>query len=302
MFISLKLFGIGCLTIVLLIGGLMYVGIRKLDAVASSFEKTQSENTNRIAALETVVMTLGVDSSLLEEALKAEQNKSVAYEEEAIRLAESLGTLSDNLGAQGTQLGALSAQTDIATLIKNWSPYVYKITCTFDLPKGTREDSGSATFEKRVDGIHMLTNKHVVTEDEILTEGCTFRRFDSDEEFEVDDSEIVIHEESDFAEGKVEDAYVGMLSSQICTTKPDIGDKVVILGYPGIGAKESITATEGILSGFDEDYYTTSAKIEKGNSGGVAIDVERNCFLGIPTLVFAGRIESLARILPASSL
>jgi hypothetical protein len=70
------------------------------------------------------------------------------------------------------------------------------------------------------------------------------------------------------------------------------------LGYPSIGAKESITATEGILSGFDEEYYTTSAKIEQGNSGGAAIHVKNDCFLGLPTLVLAGRIESLARILP----
>ena len=60
--------------------------------------------------------------------------------------------------------------------------------------------------------------------------------------------------------------------------------------------------TEGIISGFDEVFYTTSAKIEKGNSGGAAVSAERDCFLGMPTLVFAGKIESIARILPALSL
>jgi S1-C subfamily serine protease len=106
----------------------------------------------------------------------------------------------------------------------------------------------------------------------------------------------------DFGYGAVFASVPAMLPSQVCTEKPKIGDKVVILGYPGIGAQDSVTATEGIISGFDANYYTTSAKIEKGNSGGAAIDVERNCFLGLPTLVITGQIESLARILPVAGL
>lgn len=302
MFVPLKTLVVTCGIVVFVLAGLVYGGVQKFSALSTSLQKTQEETTERLTALENVVMTLGADSSVLEDALRAEQEKSAEREKEAKRLAQDLGTLSKNVGVQSTQLGALSAQTDIASIIKTWSPFVYKITCTFDLGTGTRESSGSATLERKVDGIHMLTNKHVVIEEDIATEGCTLRRFDSDEEFEIDDSDILVNEVSDFAEAKIKGAFFGMLSGQICTVKPDIGDRVIILGYPGIGAKESITATEGIISGFDEEYYTTSAKIDKGNSGGAAIDVERNCFLGIPTLVFAGRIESLARILPASSL
>jgi hypothetical protein len=69
------------------------------------------------------------------------------------------------------------------------------------------------------------------------------------------------------------------------------------LGYPSVGAREGITATDGIISGFDKPYYITSAKIERGNSGGAAIHVKNNCLLGLPTLVVAGQVESLARIL-----
>ena len=87
-------------------------------------------------------------------------------------------------------------------------------------------------------------------------------------------------------------------SVKTCVDKPVIGDQVVILGYPSVGAEEGITATEGIVSGIDDDYYVTSAKIEQGNSGGAAILVKNNCLLGLPTLVVAGKIESLARILP----
>lgn len=92
----------------------------------------------------------------------------------------------------------------------------------------------------------------------------------------------------------------------VCKTPAETGDPVVILGYPsyggGIRAIGSIdlTATEGIISGKDGVYYTTSAKIEHGNSGGIAIDKNRDCYLGVPTAAVVGQIESLGRILPAS--
>lgn len=93
-----------------------------------------------------------------------------------------------------------------------------------------------------------------------------------------------------------------------CKQSESIGNQVVILGYPSYGSSISVwgnnpvevTATEGIISGKDGIYLTTSAKIEHGNSGGLAIDKTNNCYLGIPTASFAGEIESLGRILPAS--
>lgn len=95
-----------------------------------------------------------------------------------------------------------------------------------------------------------------------------------------------------------------------CVSDSGIGDPLVILGYPSYGSgagtfaslfsKLEITATEGIVSGQDAGYYTTSAKIEHGNSGGLAIDTNNNCYLGIPTAAVAGEIESLGRILPSS--
>ena len=82
-----------------------------------------------------------------------------------------------------------------------------------------------------------------------------------------------------------------------CEQKPNLGDGVVVLGYPGIGSTNSVTATEGIISGFDGDYFITSAKVEQGNSGGAAILSKEDCLLGIPTYASLGQVESLARIL-----
>ena len=76
----------------------------------------------------------------------------------------------------------------------------------------------------------------------------------------------------------------------------DIGDKVLVFGYPGIGSQTGITVTEGIISGIDFPYYITSAKIEHGNSGGIAVLVKNGCNLGIPTNVAGGELESLGRV------
>jgi hypothetical protein len=102
----------------------------------------------------------------------------------------------------------------------------------------------------------------------------------------------------------------------LCSNSLAIGDPVVIIGYPAYGGSNAIfnangngdnstpvevTATEGIISGKSGIYYTTSAKIDSGNSGGLAIDETNDCYFGIPTWDESGNFESLGRILPAST-
>lgn len=78
----------------------------------------------------------------------------------------------------------------------------------------------------------------------------------------------------------------------------EIGEKLFVLGYPAIGGT-GITITEGIVSGFDgsaNELIKTSAKIDQGNSGGIAVTAQDGCLLGIPTLSVIGELESIARI------
>ncbi len=82
-----------------------------------------------------------------------------------------------------------------------------------------------------------------------------------------------------------------------------LGSELVILGYPAIGGY-TITATEGIVSGFDQGGFVvkTSAKIEHGNSGGGAFLKNKDCWFGIPTEVAQGDLESLGYIINYSRI
>lgn len=76
----------------------------------------------------------------------------------------------------------------------------------------------------------------------------------------------------------------------------EIGDRLQILGYPGIGG-ETITFTEGAVSGFTTDrsvqgraWIKTDATIAGGNSGGVAANA-RGELIGVPTRASSGAQE-----------
>ncbi len=75
-----------------------------------------------------------------------------------------------------------------------------------------------------------------------------------------------------------------------------LGDELIIIGYPGIGG-ETITLTRGEVSGFTSEqpygnraFIKTSATIAGGNSGGLAATVDGK-IIGVPTQVGSGDLE-----------
>jgi serine protease Do len=75
--------------------------------------------------------------------------------------------------------------------------------------------------------------------------------------------------------------------------KIEIGEKVRILGFPGIGG-DTITFTEGAVSGFTQErgidgraWIKTDATIAGGNSGGMAANSE-GALIGVPTRASSG--------------
>jgi S1-C subfamily serine protease len=73
-----------------------------------------------------------------------------------------------------------------------------------------------------------------------------------------------------------------------------LGDPIVILGYPTYGG-ETITVTNGIISGSIGNYFKTNAQIDEGNSGGPVMidDPQYECYIGIATAGIKGALGAL---------
>jgi S1-C subfamily serine protease len=142
------------------------------------------------------------------------------------------------------------------------------------------------------DGLHVLTNHHVVV---------------SDEECRIDEIRVqTVKNSGDLPEdsfiGEVlasdEDIDLALLTIRpIGSDAPDlrplelsttnaVGQDIVVVGFPAIGG-DSVTVSKGIISGFAFKYgvqwIKTDAAISGGNSGGAALD-SKNRLIGIPTM------------------
>lgn len=81
-----------------------------------------------------------------------------------------------------------------------------------------------------------------------------------------------------------------------------LGENVRVLGYPISSGGYNLTITDGVVSSFTDDgLILTSAKIDQGNSGGLAIDKD-GCMIGIPVAVSEGQYDNLGIIIPPSMI
>lgn len=196
----------------------------------------------------------------------------------------------------------------VANIVKKWSPRVAHIKCSWYSSNGSLYGtaSGSATLVNFTYlGIRAITSRHIFLSnvDKSLPKDCKITLTDlSSYSILINDTNVSIGQDQDWAYVTVpQDEVLKNITGQNIKLCPsvDIGDQLIVLGYPKIGAASGLTVTEGIVSGNDEDYFITSAKIDKGNSGGAAILIKDDCYLGIPTSSAVGIIESLGKILKA---
>lgn len=212
--------------------------------------------------------------------------------------------------------GASCGGTKIAQIVSKWSPNVALILCNFS--DGTA-DFGSGFLYNSNYGTAVFTNKHVLVEEttgngatncsvqipgdsQYYTVTATFANGDPIESSSngYDWGSIKVTN----GDGAFNNTAISAAKNlTICQKKEQTGDNVIILGYPDYaGQFTNPTATEGIISGYATPYYTTSAQIESGNSGGVAIDPDKDCYIGIPSAVKVGNYANLGRILNADTI
>ncbi len=224
--------------------------------------------------------------------------------------------------ASSTPAPDSSAKLSIAEIVKEWSPRTALVYCFWESNSGqpylTEQGSGLFTIDhlgtKNIPTI--VTNKHVVDSTQYGQATMCSASIPGETELFVNTSlpeqniPNGLYLDSTYDVAMIFDAsYSGKLydSYRACTPKEiETGDKIVILGYPDYGGIQppfnpSPTVTEGIISGKDDIYYTTSAKMDPGNSGGVAIEEKNDCYIGIPTSSYIGEMDSLGRILPVST-
>lgn len=205
-------------------------------------------------------------------------------------------------------------ELDTASIVSQWKTNVAEITCEWQYSNGQAYSRARGSgYIVAVNGKAeiIVTNKHVVIDDslngtEYPPDWCTIKVYGvgeakvygSDVPFSaVSDGSDIAHIDLKKGVTPLSNTLINVPVRNRCIADPEIGDKVVILGYPAIGTTGGITATEGIVSGIEGKYFVTSAKIDHGSSGGVAVLAKGNCFLGIPTWVSSGELESLGRIL-----
>jgi len=202
-----------------------------------------------------------------------------------------------------------------ADITKEWSPLVTYVLCEWhysDVTFSTKA-SGSGFLTIFSNGtIAVMTNKHVLLNEGLYPAALCDIYFLNGEKYRVlwtdiksgygynpnyDIGSITLYGLSTYLKN-----LVTRREEYYCPTEPEIGDKIVVLGYPGIGSNSGITVTEGIISGYEGAYYVTSAKIDRGNSGGIAVSVKDNCIVGMPSASVTGSIESLGRILSVKTI
>ncbi len=227
--------------------------------------------------------------------LADEKTKRIAAESRQAADQQKLGKLQQDL--------ADAKQPDLSATVAQWRSRVAQVRCRWEFANGDSLEGAGSGVLMESSPVALLTNRHVVTYTGITATRCTIK-FPDETIFSVVTPESIDLSPNgeDWARVILKDpsGYVRSLASQSvtrCSTKTSVGAPIVILGYPTIGARDDVTATEGIISALEGSYYISSAKVERGNSGGAAILAKSGCYLGIPTSVDAGQLETLARIL-----
>ncbi|MBU1630175.1 serine protease [Patescibacteria group bacterium] len=230
--------------------------------------------------------------------LELEQKKNAELAEDLVSTREDSEKQITELKSKITKISTSKDTSDIA---KEWEQRVGVLACGDE--NNTWSGSGTA-FKGQYGAIGILTNYHVIN-------GATycFAAFPGDSQYYYIGSENFVFDNSpqDWAYLFVTDPSSSLFANaaqwSFCQENQlSIGDKIMILGYPSNGSQSSITVTQGIISGYESEYFVTDGKIDHGNSGGAAIQVESNCYFGIPTAANVGEIESYGRILAANAI
>jgi putative serine protease PepD len=238
-----------------------------------------------------------------------------------IVIASSIDSTNNEGGSYDTSYSNASSQTAPATTVYNTQNKIASSVVNIICPDGTEEGlSGGSGTIMTSDGL-ILTNSHIIpqnNQEEPLTDYCLVTLPDEKgkaKEIYYGKPLVIpsLSNEYDLAFVNIEGAYVdedgisqgrypnnfqGFLKDICENDDVSLGEPVRVFGYPTIsGGGYFLTVTDGVVSSIPNDgTIVTSAKIDHGNSGGIAVD-GNGCFIGVPAMAETGTIESLGIII-----
>jgi S1-C subfamily serine protease len=239
-------------------------------------------------------------------AFKSDQDEKLLKQTQSFEKAKNDLEKYKMMALETKELVSSNQRPQVSNVVKNWRPYASYIICSWTGGEEEYYGSGSGKIEKiDEDGkAYIMTNKHVILHDEKPPTECLITFPEITKIYSIENPEVQTHETLDIGYLVISDpdANITRLAAditkeRICTKEAVAGDAIIALGYPGIGVSGDVTVTDGIVAGIDAPYYISTVKLDYGNSGGLAILVEENCYLGVPTASITGDIESLAKIL-----
>lgn len=284
-----------------------------------------------VVAVRDTTRVLLAENELLREQVASTTGEQQKQRELIQGLAEGLSIELEGLRTETSDQLAAARQTVAATkkeletaiaeqqevtlteVVNAWRGRIAFLECEFNFLGARLTQRGAATFFVQNGNPILVTNRHVVEPFSGQYLSCYYRFPQDDENITFPKNVISYGSEKDLENPDYATIQLtspnthvqGLMKTakqKFCTTEPQIGDEVIILGFPTIGSNRDVTATEGIIAAIEENHYVTSAKVDSGNSGGAAIHVENQCYLGIPTFTSLGQAESLARILRAGTI
>lgn len=240
----------------------------------------------------------------------------------------TLSSVKKEQGISNTTITEAQTATISSNDISPFIDGVVQVVCLSDENKLT---SGSGILWKfENDKYNILTNNHVISN----AKKCAMSTNDTNNKnsgiFSVEINKSKNKKDTDVAilnigkslsnENKnISDYNYNLSSLRKCPSKSSVGSPVAIIGYPSYTKRETTTdikglgtvqtvyraTTNGIISSYDtsllkpagnlsNENYFISAKIDIGNSGGVALSKDENglCMLGLPTWVTVGDFEN----------
>jgi S1-C subfamily serine protease len=300
------------------IGGIAFGGYRLYQKVALT-EAAQKELA-LVQAIENKTKEEEAQNLLSMQAqeLAKAQADLTKTRDEAAKTNSQIKTLSATLDAQ------TKAQKDTIISSGDIAPYVtgvVQVLCV--TPTGIVSGSGTLFTFKEVSRA-VLTNYHVVkdaskcavimtnqsnTQIGMFSVGTSIYTFNS----ETDEAVLSIETSLSNKNVPIGNYNYSLASLKYCSSPLAVGTPVVIMGFPAYAKRDSTidistigtvnviyrTSTNGIISGYDTSgignaNYFVSAKIDSGNSGGIALAKDTNgmCILGLPTWLTVGNYET----------